>query len=101
MKLSKYNHDWVDIDKRMYRLSLRAFRIMKKVLRMNVNIHSACNINDGSIFVFNHFSRIETFIPQYLIHEENGSYCYSVGSGEFFKNDGILSSYLTKLGVTT
>jgi len=99
MKLSKYNHDWVDIDKRMYRLSLRAFRIMKKVLRMNVNIHSACNINDGSIFVFNHFSRIETFIPQYLIHEENGSYCYSVGSGEFFKNDGILSSYLTKLGV--
>jgi len=99
MKLSKYNHDWVDIDKRMYRLSIRAFRILKRLLRININIHSDININDGSIFVFNHFSRIETFIPQYLIHEENGSYCYSVGSGEFFKNDGILSSYLTKLGV--
>ena len=95
----KYNRDWIDIDKRMYRLSIRSFRILKRLLRINNNIHSDINIDDGSIFVFNHFSRIETFIPQYLIHEENGSYCYSVGSGEFFKNDNILSSYLSKLGV--
>jgi esterase/lipase len=99
MKLSKYNNDWVDIDRRMYGLSLRAFKIIKKLLRMNINIHSDTNVDDGSIFLFNHFSRIETFIPQFLIHEKNGSYCYSVGSGEFFTNDDILSSYLKKVGV--
>ena len=36
-------------------------------------------IRDGDVFLFNHFARFETFIPQYFVHRESGARCRSVG----------------------
>lgn len=100
MNEQKYEDQWFEIDKTTYDWSLRAFRTLRKMLKVNIKLHAESDqIQQGSIFLFNHFSRIETFIPQYLIHETSGDYCWSIASGEFFDDDSILSTYLKKLGV--
>lgn len=100
MNEHKYNDQWFEIDKTTYDWSLKTFRTLKRMLKVNIKLHANNDqIQQGSIFLFNHFSRIETFIPQYLIHESTGDYCWSIASSEFFKDDSVLSTYLKKLGV--
>ena len=87
-----------------YDLCVRAFRTTRKLLKLNIKLHNdtnqPCNhtIEQGDIFLFNHFSRFETFIPQYLIHEETGSYCRSIASAEFFGDDRF-APFLRSIGV--
>lgn len=82
-----------------YEWSVRLFRTLKKLLSVNVKLHSEKSaIEQGEIFLFNHFARFETFIPQYLIYEETGSYCFSVAHREFFVGDDVLANYLTAVG---
>ncbi|MEO1868047.1 MAG: alpha/beta fold hydrolase, partial [Methylococcales bacterium] len=96
----KYEDQWSGMDKTTYDWSIRAFRALTKMLKVNIKLHvDSDQIQQGSIFLFNHFSRIETFIPQYLIHEATGDYSWSIASSEFFNDDSILSTYLEKLGV--
>jgi len=64
-----------------------------------MKLHADTQIQQGDIFLFNHFSRFETFIPQFLIFEETGAYCCAIASGEFFKEDNVLSRYLKTVGV--
>ncbi len=87
-----------------YDLCVRAFRTTKRLLKLNIKLHddslSPCHhtIEQGDIFLFNHFARFETFIPQYLIHAETGSYCRSIASAEFF-DDERFASFLRSVGV--
>lgn len=82
-----------------YDLSVKAFSIAKKLLKLNIKLHDEDNLSEsGQIFLFNHFSRFETFIPQYLIHHHTGHYCRSIASPEFF-NDDIFADFLTSVGV--
>ncbi len=82
-----------------YDWSIRVFRTLKKLLSVNVKLHSNKQILDqGAIFLFNHFARFETFIPQYLIYEETGEYCCSVAHKEFFSGDEVLANYLKSVG---
>ncbi len=82
-----------------YEWSVRVFRTLKKLLSVNVKLHSEkSDIERGEIFLFNHFARFETFIPQYLIYEATGSYCFSVAHSEFFSGDDALSHYLASVG---
>ncbi len=87
--LSKKRYDW----------SVKAFSVAKKLLKLNIKLHDEENITQaGQIFLFNHFSRFETFIPQYLIHQKTGAYCRSIASPEFF-NDDVFADYLKSVGV--
>jgi len=96
----KYEDQWSEMDKTTYDWSIKAFRTLRKMLKVNIKLHADSDqIQQGSIFLFNHFSRIETFIPQYLIHETTGDYSCSIASSEFFNDDSIFSTYLEKLGV--
>lgn len=60
--------------------------------------HDEGQVADGEIFLFNHFARFETFIPQYLIYQEDGSYCRSLAAEEFFVEDDSFSNYLLSVG---
>lgn len=88
------NYDWC----------VKAFRTTKKLLKLNIklhdDLHQPCRetIRQSDIFLFNHFARFETFIPQYLIHEETGDYCRSIASAEFFGDDRF-ASFLRSIGV--
>lgn len=88
-KISTTRYDW----------SVKAFSIAKKLLKLNIKLHDEQNLTEsGQIFLFNHFSRFETFIPQYLIHQHTGQYCRCIASPEFF-NDDIFADFLTSVGV--
>ena len=78
--------DEYDIDIATYDWSVKVFRSLKKMLKVNLKLHADSQIEQGDIFLFNHFSRFETFIPQYLIYEETGAYSCAIGAAEFFKD---------------
>lgn len=88
-----------EISPSTYEWSVRAITTIKKLLKVNIKLHhSEGQIANGQIFLFNHFARFETFIPQYLIYQETGAYCRSIASSEFFKEGDVFSNYLLSLG---
>lgn len=93
------------IDTSTYDFCVRAFRTSKKLLKLNIKLHeeeqhaTKKSSEIGDIFLFNHFARFETFIPQYLLHEATGAYCRSVASAEFFDGDDRFSQFLYSIGV--
>ena len=69
------------------------------MLGVNVTLHhDAGQLESGDIFLFNHFARFETFIPQFFIYEQLGAYSRAIASSEFFESDDALSSYLRAVG---
>ncbi|MGZ8152670.1 MAG: hypothetical protein ACXW0Q_07990 [Methylovulum sp.] len=64
-----------------------------------MKLHADTQLEQGDIFLFNHFSRFETFIPQFLIFEQTGAYSCSIASSEFFEEDTLLAKYLKHVGV--
>jgi esterase/lipase len=93
-----HNHDY-QISDTAYQWSVRTFSIVKRLLSVNIKLHhDEQQLGAGDIFLFNHFARFETFIPQYLIYQENGTYCRSVAASEFFAQDDAMASYLRSVG---
>ncbi len=94
-----YSENWSDIDKTLYNRSVRVFDTVRKMLSVKLKLHADYQVLQGDIFLFNHFSRFETFIPQFLIYEQTGAYSCAIASGEFFKQDSVLAKYLENVGV--
>ncbi len=89
----------VAISASAYGWSVRLINILKKMLGVNIKLHhDEGQVAEGEIFLFNHFARFETFIPQYLIYNESGAYCRSVASAEFFGGDDAFANYLLSVG---
>ncbi|TRW92095.1 alpha/beta fold hydrolase [Candidatus Methylobacter oryzae] len=100
MNKAPYQDDWPDIDTKLYNRSVKLFNAVKNILSVRLDLHTDPQVVlEGDIFLFNHFSRFETFIPQFLIYEKTGAYSCSIASGEFFKEDNVLSRYLKRVGV--
>jgi len=77
----------------------RTISLLERFLKINVKLHGTRHeLEAGEIFLFNHFARFETFIPQYLIYREIGALSRSVGSAEFFEEDDSFTRYLLSLG---
>jgi len=87
------------INEATYQWSVRLFGLLRKVVRVNVRLHGdGERVAAGEVFLFNHFARFETFIPQYLIFLETGAYCRSVAAPEFFGEDDPFGDYLRSVG---
>jgi esterase/lipase len=99
MSKPSYPEDWNDIDTGLYFRSVKIFNQVRKLLSVKLKLHAGEQVEKGDIFLFNHFSRFETFIPQFLIFEQTGAYCCAIAAGEFFKEDNVLSRYLSNVGV--
>ncbi len=99
MNRTPYPDDWPDIDTKLYNRSVKLFNAVKNMLSVKLDLHTDPQFLEGDIFLFNHFSRFETFIPQFLIYEQTGAYSCAIASGEFFKEDNVLSRYLKHVGV--
>ncbi len=99
MKQPTYPEDWPDIDSVLYHRSVKLFSAVKNLLSVKIELHADTQVLQGDIFLFNHFSRFETFIPQFLIFEKTGAYSCAIASSEFFKEDNVLSDYLKHVGV--
>lgn len=91
--------DFKDIDINTYRWSINVLRSVKKMLKVKIKLHADPQTLNGDIILCNHFSRFETFIPQFLLYEATGAYSCSIASSEFFKKDSLLTKYLNNVGV--
>lgn len=80
---------------------LRAVKIIDFITlfsKVKIRMHDEGNlIEKGDIFAFNHFSRFETFVPQYLFFKKSKLFCRSIASADFF-NESLVSQFLLKLG---
>jgi len=94
-----YPDNWYDIDTTLYNQSVKVFNTVKKVLSVKIKLHADTQVQQGDIFLFNHFSRFETFIPQFLIFEQTGAYSCAIAAAEFFEEDTVLAKYLRNVGV--
>ena len=57
-----------EINEVVYQWCVRAFSMLRRRLGINIKVHDANgHIKEGQIFLFNHFTRFETIIPQYFI----------------------------------
>ncbi len=88
-----------EINETTYKWCVRAFSVLHDRLGINVKVHGADGkIEDGQIFLFNHFSRIETVIPQYIIHEATGAFCRCVAASELFEGNETFAKFLWDVG---
>ena len=91
-----------EINPATYRWSVRLFSLLRRLFRINLKLHEAGDrLAEGDIFLFNHFARFETFIPQYFIYAETGAYCRSVAGADFFVEGDPFSNYLIGVGAVS
>ena len=90
----------LDLDFRpTYDWCVKAFSLVRKRLGINICLHDDYDkFAEGDIYLFNHFARFETIIPQYLIHEETGQYCRCVAAGELFEGNESFANFLYGVG---
>jgi len=82
-----------------YQWTARLMTVLSNNLSINIKLHDEHEqIQNGDIFMFNHFARFETFIPQFLIYQKTGVMCRSIAASEFFTDDDTFGNYLISLG---
>lgn len=87
------------INEPLYQWCVRAFSLLRHRLGINIAMHDSDGlIERGQIFLFNHFARFETIIPQYFIHQASGSYCRCVAASELFEVSERFAKVLRNLG---
>lgn len=90
---------YFDLNQQTYDWCVRLFDRAKKLLGVRIKLHhEQGQLERGDIFLFNHFARAETFIPQYMIYNETGAFCRSIASGEFFKGNDRFTKLLRDVG---
>ena len=88
-----------EISEQACALTVRVLSALRSRLSVNICLRGHKELLDqGQIFLFNHFARFETVIPQYLIFEETGVYCRSVAASEFFKGNETVAKFLGSIG---
>lgn len=91
---------YFDLNPQTYDWCARAFDRVRKLLGLKIKMHhEQGQIEQGDIFLFNHFARMETFIPQYLIYQHSGDYCRSIAAAQFFQGNDRFAQVLRDLGV--
>jgi len=93
------NKNKFEINERGYGWWLKSIKLLESKLRLNINVHSDDKLlQDGQIFLFNHFARFETVIPPYIIYRATGSYCRSISDKALFNVNDRLTKLLTSGG---
>jgi acyl-CoA synthetase (AMP-forming)/AMP-acid ligase II/esterase/lipase/1-acyl-sn-glycerol-3-phosphate acyltransferase len=87
------------INESLYQWCVRAFSLLRRRLGINIKVHNADHhIQDGQIFLFNHFARFETIIPQYFIYQATGAYCRCVAAHKLFLGNETFAGFLRSCG---
>lgn len=83
-----------------YEWTVRLFSQLKKVLGIRIKLHGdPALLARGEIFLFNHFARVETFLPHYMIYQETGAFCRCIATKAIFQGNDAFRKYLGRVGV--
>lgn len=90
---------YFDLNQQTYDWCVRVFDRAKNLLGVRIMMHhDAGQLEQGDIFLFNHFARAETFIPQYCIYRETNALCRSIAASEFFAGNDRFANLLRHVG---
>ncbi len=88
-----------DLDEQVYHRCARLFDRARHLLGVRITMHHARDqLEQGDVFLFNHFARGETFIPQYCIYQATGALCRSIAAPEFFRGNDRFARLLRDVG---
>ena len=91
--------DDFEIQEDLYDWCVRSFQSIERHIGLNVKVCSGIeHTHTGQIFLFNHFARLETVIPHYIIHKETGHYCRSIADKGLFRGSERFANFLRKNG---
>ncbi|MCD4742917.1 MAG: alpha/beta fold hydrolase [Desulfobacteraceae bacterium] len=82
-------------------MSSYALKTLAPFSKARVRVHGEKNIPDGSvIFTANHFTRLETILLPYYLHEITKKPVWSLADSELFQGD-LLKTFLENLGAVS
>jgi esterase/lipase len=82
-----------------YKLFVNSFEKIRNRLGLNLKVHNADNLlEDGQIFLFNHFARFETIIPPFIIHRATGAFSRSIADYSLFEASERFDKLLRGVG---
>ena len=80
-----------------YKTTSLAIKAIYNLSRANINLHGSENVPESnSIFVINHFTRIETFLMPYVISKLTGRPVWSLADYTLF--EGTFGKFLETVG---
>ncbi len=73
---------------------------LRRRLGINIRVHTTQEdtMQNGQIFLFNHFARFETLIPPYILMQETGALTRSVADVSLFQASERLRNAMSKVG---
>lgn len=82
---------------RVFRATTAMMGVLHRILRLSLHVEGLENITDRpTLFVVNHFTRMETFIVPYVLHKHTEKELRSLADGNLFK--GLFGKYLHQMG---
>lgn len=83
------------IDKEVYDWCLKNFGRVEENFGLNLNVHiEDSTLEDGQIFLFNHFARFETGIPPYIFYKRAGLFTRTIADKELFTAGEKFSKFI-------
>lgn len=81
-----------------YQSTHYVFKLIESILKTNIHLHGLENINQElpTLFLPNHFTRFETMLLPYLIHQQGDIKVRSLADKALFS--GVLGEYLQRVG---
>lgn len=96
--MSKQEQNYV-IKKETYDWCLKTFKTIEDNFGLNLNVHvEDKTLEDGQIFLFNHFARFETAIPPYIFYKKTGAFSRIIADKHLFSAGESLKTFLTNVG---
>lgn len=85
--MDKHN---IEISKDVYEKCLKTFDIVEERFGINIHLYDDNNtLEEGQIFLFNHFARFETVIPPYIFYKKMGVYTRTIADHRLYANEKL------------
>mgnify|MGYP003640773213 CR=1 FL=1 len=98
MTKNNNKHDYT-IKKETYERCKKIFKGVEDNLGLNINVHADKNVlEEGQIFLFNHFARFETVIPPYIMYRETGAFSRIIADKDLFEAGEALPDFMRSAG---
>ncbi len=82
---------------RVFRATAAMIGLMRRMLKLSIHVEGLDNITDRpTLFVVNHFTRMETFIVPYVLYRHTDKELRALAHSNLFK--GLFGEYLRRMG---
>lgn len=89
----------LEFDRELYETCLKNFKRAEDYLGLRMHVHADDNVlEDGQIFLFNHYARFETVIPVYILYDKLRVFTRTIADYQLFESNKTLRKFLCGAG---